>query len=158
VRAILILLASSALAAAAETTVIYDGAVTRTPDAVSEQDNLWLTLPDLTRSTRFVLKPQGACLDEFCVPIPKSKKDAYLRQQDRTQLFNVAELARTLHQAALHDVTNGVWLFGARPESQMKLVETLQAPDFTLPDWKGTPRSLSDFRGKKVLLVTWASW
>jgi hypothetical protein len=158
VRAIILLLASSVIGVGAETAVIYDGAVTRTPDAVSEQDDLWLTLPDLTRATRFVLKPQGACLDEFCVPIPKSRKDAFLRQQDRTQLFNLAELARTLHQPAVHDSANSVWLFGSRPESQMKLVETLQAPDFTLPDWKGMPRSLSDFRGKKVLLITWASW
>jgi peroxiredoxin len=28
-----------------------------------------------------------------------------------------------------------------------------QAPDFTLPDSKGHRLSLSDFRGKKVLLV-----
>jgi len=27
------------------------------------------------------------------------------------------------------------------------------APDFTLPDLNGNPVSLSDFRGKKVLLV-----
>jgi len=32
------------------------------------------------------------------------------------------------------------------------------APDFTLSDLSGTPRSLSDLRGKKVLLVTWATW
>ena len=30
--------------------------------------------------------------------------------------------------------------------------EKLQAPDFTLPDANGTPVSLSDFRGKKVIL------
>jgi hypothetical protein len=32
-------------------------------------------------------------------------------------------------------------------------------PDFTLPDiWTGKPVSLSDFRGKKVLLIHFASW
>jgi peroxiredoxin len=35
---------------------------------------------------------------------------------------------------------------------------SLEAPDFTLPDVSGTPHSLSDYRGKKVLLATWASW
>jgi peroxiredoxin len=35
---------------------------------------------------------------------------------------------------------------------------SLEAPDFTLPDPAGRPHRLSDYRGKKVLLVTWASW
>jgi peroxiredoxin len=37
-------------------------------------------------------------------------------------------------------------------------LSSLQAPDFKLPDINGKPHSLSDFRGKKVFLVTWASW
>ncbi|MCZ6597977.1 MAG: redoxin domain-containing protein [Planctomycetota bacterium] len=32
------------------------------------------------------------------------------------------------------------------------------APDFALPDRHGNLVRLSDFRGKKVLLYTWASW
>jgi len=32
------------------------------------------------------------------------------------------------------------------------------APDFTLPDLAGTPHRLSDLRGRKVFLSTWASW
>lgn len=34
----------------------------------------------------------------------------------------------------------------------MSIVEGKQAPDFTLPDASGTPRSLSEFRGKNVIL------
>jgi peroxiredoxin len=37
-------------------------------------------------------------------------------------------------------------------------LSSLAAPDFTLPDMNGKLHSLSDFRGKKVLLLTWASW
>ena len=40
----------------------------------------------------------------------------------------------------------------------MKNAPALEAFNFTLPDWKGTRRSLADFHGKKVLLITWASW
>ena len=32
------------------------------------------------------------------------------------------------------------------------------APDFTLPDLAGMPHTLSELRGKKVFLCTWASW
>ena len=35
---------------------------------------------------------------------------------------------------------------------------TLQAPDFTLADVEGKLHSLSDYRGKKILLVAYASW
>ena len=32
------------------------------------------------------------------------------------------------------------------------------ASDFILPDLEGTPRRLSEFRGRKTLLYLWASW
>ena len=32
------------------------------------------------------------------------------------------------------------------------------APDFAVPDRKGRVVHLSDFRGRKVFVVTWASW
>lgn len=157
-RGLVLFVLISAALSAAETTVIYDGAVSALPEAVSDTDNLWVTLPDLTRATRFVLKPQGACLDEFCVPIPKSRKAAFLKTERNQKLFNLTELARTMKQPAIHDEADAIWLFGSRPQSLSALSATLEAPDFTLPDWKGTPRSLHDFRGKRVLLVTWASW
>ena len=33
-----------------------------------------------------------------------------------------------------------------------------KAPNFTLPDINGKQHSLADFKGKKILLITWASW
>ena len=44
----------------------------------------------------------------------------------------------------------------AAPAVELKVGD--QAPDFTLPDADGTPRTLSQLRGKKVFLATWASW
>jgi hypothetical protein len=143
---------------AAAVTVIYDAVVSKEGDALPAQDELWLTPAALTRVSRFVLKPEGACLEELCVPIPKAREAAFLRQQDGSAYFNLTELARTLQQAIVHDTANEIWVFGPRPEAQMKLQNTLEAPDFTLPDWRGVPRALKDFRGKKVLLITWASW
>jgi hypothetical protein len=50
------------------------------------------------------------------------------------------------------------WYFGARTEEQNSFTKSLVAPNFTLPDMNGKRHSLRDFRGKKVLLLTWASW
>jgi hypothetical protein len=35
---------------------------------------------------------------------------------------------------------------------------SVEAPDFTLPDLDGRMHSLSDYRGRKVVLLTWASF
>jgi hypothetical protein len=155
-RILALLLALPAFAGTA-VTVVYESKVTTVTAALPDPD-LWLSLPDLTLASGFVLKPQGACLDEVCVPIPKVRETAFLRNVEGARWFNLSELARTLHQPSVHDAANAIWLFGMRTEAQMTLVNTLQAPDFRLTDWKGTERSLSDFRGKKVLLITWASW
>ena len=38
------------------------------------------------------------------------------------------------------------------------LAPGVEAPEFTLNDITGKPVSISDFRGRKVVLVFWASW
>ena len=143
--------------------VIYDGVTTEVtaPAAkipAAEADDLWVTLKDLTRATKFVLKPQGVCRDELCFPIPKARKTAFLNKQGKTTWFNLSEFARLVRQPAAHDAENAVWFFGPRADEQNGYLESLVAPNFTLPDAAGKLHSLSDFRGKKVLLITWASW
>lgn len=140
-------------------TVIYDNIATTVgvpPTTFQATPDLWVTLADLTRATKFVLKPQGVCRDELCFPIPKGRKDAFLRKQGKANWFNLSEFARLLHQPVAREVET--WYFGPRPEVQNAFVGSLTAPDFTLPDVDGKPHSLREFRGKKVLLITWASW
>jgi len=62
-----------------------------------------------------------------------------------------------VHQPVAHDPALATWYFGLRSD-QRQMLSSLQAPDFTLPDLQGKQHSLSDFHGKKILLVTWASW
>jgi hypothetical protein len=50
------------------------------------------------------------------------------------------------------------WVLGQSARDRADALRSLEAPDFTLPDSGGRPHSLSEHRGKKVLLVTWASW
>ncbi len=161
--ALLCVLATSQLFAgnASKRTVIYDDVakeVAAPPAALTTTDDLWITLADLKRATGFVLKPQGVCREELCFPLPKARRTAFLTKRGQTEWFNLSEFARLLRQPVARDAENAVWYFGPRAEAQNNLVTSLGAPDFTLPDAQGKPRSLREFRGKKVLLLTWASW
>jgi AhpC/TSA family len=142
--------------------VIYDNLATEveapSKPLGADAGDLWVTLADLKRATQFVLKPQGVCRDEFCYPVPKARRSAFLSKQGSVTWFNLSEFARVLRQSAAHDAEQAVWYFGPMDEEQNGYIRSLIAPDFKLPDANGKQRSLSDFRGKKVLLLTWASW
>lgn len=47
---------------------------------------------------------------------------------------------------------------GITAKERARVLASLEAPDFTLPDLEGRLHSLSEHRGKKVLLVAYASW
>jgi hypothetical protein len=141
--------------------VIYDNVPTEVappPAALQADGDLWVTLGDLTRATKFTLKPQGVCRAELCFPLPKNRKTAFLRPLRKTTWFNLSEFARLVRQPAARDAETATWYFGPRQEEQNQFIGSLTAPDFTLPDVNGKAHSLRDFRGKKVLLLTWASW
>ena len=139
-------------------TIIYDGTATEVGAAAFDSKDVWITLKDLTRATGFAVKPQGVCREELCFPIPKARKAQFINKQGSVTWFNLSEFARLLKQPVAADAKNATWYFGPRPEAQNGYVATLEAPNFTLPDVNGKTHSLSDFRGKKVLLITWASW
>ena len=151
-------LTTAAKAEGAKQVIIYDGVVTEVAAPAEASKDLWVTMKDLTRATRFVLKPQGMCKDKLCFPIPKGRKAEFVAKRGNTQWFNLSEFARLVRQPVAFDQTHSVWYFGARQDQQSGYIESLEAPDFKLPDMNGKLHSLSDFRGKKVLLVTWASW
>jgi len=157
---ILLSVMANAAANAAPRVVIYDDTTTQflTPSPFTESKDLWVTLPELTRATGFVLKPQGVCRKELCFPLPKQRKSDFLAPRGSVTWFNLSEFARLVKQPVAHDAKLATWYFGPRPEIQNSYLSNLEAPNFTLPDKTGKLHSLSDFRGKKILLITWASW
>ena len=138
--------------------VIYDGLATEVTAAPGSSTDLWITTNDLVRATRFVIKPQGVCRDELCFPLPKNRKADFISKKGSTAWFNLSEFARLIKQPFAQDEKNGVWYFGPQAREQNGYLVSLEAPNFTLPDLNGRAHSLTDFRGKKVLLITWASW
>lgn len=138
--------------------IIYDRIATSVAAAPAPSTDLWITTKGLARATRFVIKPQGVCRDQLCFPLPKARKAEFIAKKGSTTWFNLSEFARLIKQPFATDTKNGIWYFGPRSEEQSGYLTSLTAPDFTLPDLNGKLHSLSDFRGKRVLLVTWASW
>jgi hypothetical protein len=140
-----------------QATVVYDDVATDIADARVDGAELWVTMADLTRSTRFELKPQGVCRDELCFPLPKERRSEFVREDGGARWFHLTEFARLVQQPFARDAALSAWYFGVRADQRAGL-SSLDAPNFTLPDMAGKTHSLADFRGKKVLLVTWASW
>jgi hypothetical protein len=125
---------------------------------LADPTDLWVIPTDLTRINDFVLKPEGACLDELCIPIRQDRDSEIFVRRDGQSWVNVTELADRLQQAWASDAEARVWSFGTVPAVRRSFLERGQAPDFALPDRDGNLVRLSDFRGKKVMLLSWASW
>ena len=104
----------------------------------------------LETRTGWAIKPEGACLGDICVPLP-----AEVRRVDGT--LDAGGLAQRLGAPLLHDEANDLWALGPATVSG-KALSTAQAPELTLPDLDGNAFHLSSLRGRKVLLVAWASW
>lgn len=139
-------------------TIIYDGKVTEVEASPIKSNDLWITTSDLSRATGFVIKPQGVCREELCFPLPKARQTEFISKRGPITWFNLTAFATLIKQPVANDPKNAVWAFGRRADLQANLLSTLEAPEFKLADMDGKVHSLSDFRGKKVLLVTWASW
>jgi hypothetical protein len=158
---LLVLLCLTVPAAAAgqgRRVVIYDGVATEVSAPAEPANDLWVTMTDLKRATRFEVKPQGVCRDSLCFPLPKSRKSEFVAKKGGVSWFNLSAFARLIQQPLAADEKHAVWYFGPRlPEADTPLA-SLEAPNFTLPDLNGKAHSLAEFRGKKVLLLTWASW
>ena len=140
-------------------TVIYDDVAVEIDSAETDASHLWLTTEDLSRATKFELKTQGVCRDEKCFPLPEARRQEFVHQDSGKTWFNLTAFAELVDQPVARENSSDLsaWYFGLRSDQRQGLASLL-APDFTLPDINGKLHSLSDFRGKRVFLVTWASW
>ena len=144
------LAAAQTMETGARATVLYDGRAIVVDRTMLDGDALWIQKVDLPSINGFELKPQGACREDICIPIP--------RPMLRDTRFNLAAFAQRVGQRVVADPAMRVWSFGEIPAVRGAFLESRLAPDFSVPDRKGRPVRLSRFRGKKVLVVTWASW
>lgn len=148
----------SGMAVAQSATVLYNERVVTVERTLPDATDLWVTPEDLTRINDFELKPQGACLEELCIPVLQDRDSDLFVRRGGQGWFNVTELANKLQQSWVADYEDAVFSFGEMPLKRQAFLNGAQAPDFALPDRSGNLVRLSDFKGKPVLLLTWASW
>lgn len=109
-------------------------------------DSPQVPVETLERETGWALKPEGACRAGICVPVETSASSVTLDV-----------LTERLGMGVTYDQRHGLWALGPSTISGRAL-DSVDAPDFTLPDLDGRPFRFGSLRGQKVVLVAWASW
>jgi hypothetical protein len=122
--------------------------------AEASTEALWCPANDAFQATGWAAKPEGLCKGPVCVPLPAGRE----RELVDGGRIDLAALWRHLGQPAVRSERGHVWVLSASAREREAALASLEAPDFALPDPSGRMHRLSDYRGKKVFLVTWASW
>ena len=132
-----------------------DTAIEANSDAVA----LWLDAPGIEAATGWQWKTEGLCQGDVCMPLPPAARTQWVRERPgEAAALNLAAMWRHSGQPVVHDAASRAWVLGTGSQQRGAALQTLQAPDFALPDLAGRMHRLSDYRGRKVLLATWASW
>lgn len=125
---------------------------TRTEVSFTSLDPLTVSVDDFAGATGWVLKPEGFCRGDVCVPV----RDSSVQTSDGG--INVQAAATALRRSAVFDSMRGIAALGESARDLGDQMSSLVAPDFTLPDIDGNPVSLHSFNRRKVLLLAWSSW
>ena len=106
----------------------------------------------LADRTGWVVKPEGACKGEVCVPLP-----AGALRGDAT--VDVDVLAERLGMPVVADEAHGLIALGPDPAVTGRALSTAVLPRIVLPDVRtGEPFDITSLRGQKVVILAWASW
>ena len=135
-------------------TVLHEQSETACSTAHADGEQLWIGAGELAKATGWSLMPQGFCRGDVCVPVPAGRAAEFVAGD----VVNAAAFWRHMNNPVAHDAIGEAWVLGPNVTDRGASLQSLQAPDFTLPDLTGAERTLSEHRGKKVLLATWASW
>jgi hypothetical protein len=124
----------------------------REVEAVVDNGRLLLDPDRLPDALGWQLKPEGLCRDGVCVPV-----------RDRSTLtvgtrLDLEAVAGALGRPAVVDADAGVAAIALPAEERRRALDGLQAPQFTLPDLDGRAHTLEEWRGRKKLLVAFATW
>ena len=125
-------------------TLLHEQHETELPAARASGEALWLERADIERATGWTWKPEGLCRDEVCVPLPRGREGA-LTAGDR---LDIAGMWRHMGHPVVRDQAGEAWVLGTGAAERSATLQSLQAPDFALPDLDGRTHRLSEHRGR----------
>lgn len=137
------------------TTILHEQRETTLAQAHADGDALWLAPAEVERATGWQWKPEGLCQADTCMPLPRGEAGAALVRDGRLDL---AGFWRSIGHPVARDDGGDTWVLGTGAAQRAEALASLEAPDFSLPDLAGNTHRLSDYRGRKVLMASWASW
>jgi hypothetical protein len=114
-------------------------------DATVASDRVCVTPDDFTRATGWELKPEGLCRGEMCVPA---------RGLDASSI-DLASVAAALGRSFVFSPDGAVAAIAGDPMSSGMRASV---DELELPDLDGNIVRMSDYAGRKRLLIAWASW
>jgi hypothetical protein len=121
-------------------------------DATVDGDRLLIGARALPDAIGWEWKPEGLCRDHVCVPVRDRKR---LLVGER---LDVAAVAEALGRPAVVDAPAGIAAIAHEAETREEALHTRRAPNFRLRDLDGIEHELAEWRGRKRLLVAFASW
>ena len=112
-------------------------------------DRLPTTADEIQTATGWEIKPEGACKGDECVPLTGLAPSA-------DGGVDFAAFAERLGIPLAVDEKHGLWALG--PRAGGHVLASAELPELELYDFDGNAFDLASLRGRKVLIVAWASW
>jgi hypothetical protein len=109
--------------------------------------SLMLPRAEFEAGTGWLLKPEGACKGDVCIPLSRPAGDP----------VDVERLAGEIGMPLVKAERRDLWALGPAYIGSRALA-TAEAPELRLPDLDGNEFQLSSLRGQKVLLYAWAPY
>jgi hypothetical protein len=133
-----------------QATIVTDE--TATVAAVADGDRVLIEPSALPDALGWEWKPEGLCRGDVCIPV-----------RDHAQVvvggnLDVGAVATALGRLVVVDAAAGIVAVALAKESRREALREQHAPAFTLPDLDGVEHGLDEWRGKKKLLVAFATW
>jgi hypothetical protein len=112
-------------------------------------ERVTMSADELHAATGWEIKPQGACKGPECVPLGDLDTST-------SNPIDVRAFAAAMGMPFAADEKHQLWALG--PRAGGHVLHSTELPEIVLDDFAGKPFDVASLRGRKVLLISWASW